>query len=754
MGSRSQLFPLATTLLLACVLFAFGVQPSIAAEETATTLKVEQAGFDGAYKAGRWLPLTVSIHHAERDSLKLQTGVLDADGALMWRETPCSSLNFIGDAASVPVQAGRAGSDIHVRLVDEAGNVVAEQLVRAGRALLNTELFDRDFLIVTVNIERELKVSIENLGLSTIHVAQTTSANLPDVPQALTAVDCLVISPEEKLTEEQASAIQKFVEMGGHVVLSFSDAELFEQSSFQAWSPIQTAGTLQLRELGPLERYARAENRVRFRGRVRGAELQSETGDVLVEALDGPLLITENYGYGRVTVLGVQIGEAPLAGWSDLPLLLATLLSLDPKVSTTKLVNRNPPSSTSSTTELMTQLDLAYSAPKQVLTVSRGTLLIMLLILVAIIGPLDYLLVHRVLKKPHLTWITFPIWAVVVSFAAHAAAPANQSQSPTLREFEIVDLDMSSGVARGHAWMSLSSPTTARYSIEVKPIIIEQFAGDTQSFYTDWFGAPEDAFGGRYRSTGGGFLNPSYTMSTTASASTIQEWPILTAGLKKLESTWLADVSDDLLQADLKSTGIGRLNGELQHQLPGTITDWAIAYDDRLYSPRGDNAEKTAVKQGDVFKITPTTMERTELERYLNRIRKSSGVNRGGKIGEETQYTRTAYDPKNRDLDRIMETVTFHEAAGGPVYTGLANSALIEFDLSQHLTEGMAVLFGRYSQSTVEMTVHSGTTDEENSSVENESTTLIRVLLPVQSITQQRKNLPNFREQKSEKSDS
>jgi hypothetical protein len=60
-------------------------------------------------------------------------------------------------------------------------------------------------------------------------------------------------------------------------------------------------------------------------------------------------------------------------------------------------------------TDLATQFLRTADEFESVERVSTWTVMGLMLLYLFIIGPIDYLVVHRILKRPRWTWVTFPL---------------------------------------------------------------------------------------------------------------------------------------------------------------------------------------------------------------------------------------------------------------------------------------------------------------------------------------------------------
>src|SRR5690606_1358227 len=92
-----------------------------------------------------------------------------------------------------------------------------------------------------------------------------------------------------------------------------------------------------------------------------------------------------------------------------------------------------------------------------------------------------------------------------------------------------------------------------------------------------WIVRPSEGSRGMYRSGGINDAQPMYQFSMTQS--TIENLPLEVWSSGSVESDWKMTSEQDLpVQADLHVTGINRLAGTIQLNLPVEVTDWFLAY--------------------------------------------------------------------------------------------------------------------------------------------------------------------------------
>jgi hypothetical protein len=100
-----------------------------------------------------------------------------------------------------------------------------------------------------------------------------------------------------------------------------------------------------------------------------------------------------------------------------------------------------------------------------------------------------------------------------------------------------------------------------------------------------------------------------------------------------------------------------------------------------------------------------------------------AGMLTRNRVDKDFKGRSQAWNRKNLNVNRIMEIMMFHKAAGGTKYTTLLDRFQNEMDFSDHLTQGRAVLFGNTKESLMKLL--------DSKQVHRQSQTYVRILLPV-----------------------
>jgi hypothetical protein len=350
-----------------------------------------------------------------------------------------------------------------------------------------------------------------------------------------------------------------------------------------------------------------------------------------------------------------------------------------------------------------------------------------------VIGPLDYLLVNQLLRRPRLTWLTFPVLVAIAAVFGVWISRSHNGEQLLASQVNVLDYDASTETLRSRSWVSIYSPETRRYQVSLEPEglfgSLSKRAGDSPQPRMSWFGIPETTFGGMYREGGQSLSAPLYQFS--AKARGIDNLPIPIWGSKLLQAEW-CEQGRVWVEGKLESPRPGQLLGTIRHNFPAPITDWFLAYDTRVFLPR---TEADPLPPNTLWPRNDDKWERVnqrEISGYLTR-RVAKQFQLKGETNNNIDAIRMEqepYDPLAKDnpdpLADIIRMLTFHRQVGGKQYTGLDNYALRDMDLSGRLGLNRAVLYGRLNLSPTALHI------QDHEPRENLRATFIRIVLPVE----------------------
>ena len=726
--ARACRFTVQCALLMAVLVVSGG--PRGACAEATPIIEAVEVGFGGVWRPGAWTPLTVRIAGSPEQpvapaTLVIETVTADADGGRAVRLSGPLIVENSGKTAVVRTvfQSGRLGSDLTVRLRDPQGPLLGSEL-RLRADALNASLAREQRLWLMAGRLAEATLPVPPGVVS----APLPSDALPVDPAGYDAAEVVFVRGDLAPTALQAEALRLWTAAGGHLVVILGQfTPEFTAGPLAGWVPLKVEGTERRPNLARLESFAGSNRRLPARARLRAAQIGGEPGQILAGDADAPLIARSAYGFGRVTAIVIDLDQPPLSNWPGLPELVrrAVQTAEPPAAATTHRTAAG-----AGVSDLATQLARAGDRFPEVRRPKHGTILLVLLVWAVVVGPLDYLLVHRVLRRPALTWLTLPLLVAATAWGLHAATGAAIGTTPQLNRLDVLDIDATTGTVRGRSTVTLYAPQAMQADLALTPTL----AATPSSRPTptsngalpagprfSWTAPPEPGFGGLYRDAVGGLFRPEYTFPPPQDSTHVVGAPLLAGGSRRFEARWLVADSRCFVEANLSARGRGLLSGEVTHQLPGALSDYVIAVGDQVYLPADADAWQPGTSQ------RLANLQRRDLASFLtgsttveNRRRDSAG-------SAGLMFTRSAYDPLSADVGTIVQMLTFHAAAGGRNYTGLTNNARIEDDLSELLQLDRAVLFGRLDVPAVMLTATAGDATFQPVS----HATYVRLVLPI-----------------------
>jgi hypothetical protein len=387
-------------------------------------------------------------------------------------------------------------------------------------------------------------------------------------------------------------------------------------------------------------------------------------------------------------------------------------------------------------TDLASQLHAVQEHFPSIQRSSSWFVMAWILVYTVLIGPIDFVLVHKLLKRPAVTWLTFPLLVgAAVWLTVWHGQRANGGQL-LLNQLDVCDVDERTNSVRATTWLTAYSPENRRYRVTVSANEVGAAAGAANPAvnpFVTWSGIPELGFRGMYRAGGFEVGRAGYRFENSAAA--IADLPIGIWSTKTLTGGWQT-VAPGIVESSLESSVSGQMSGQAVHRLAVPIEDWLVAYGKWVFRPRSDRV-RVLMPHQPWEPANPSQVQRRELQGYLTRAT-TRRVQRADGIGADILTEKTKYDPLSRDPTDLWRMITFHEASGGTDYTGLTNTLLKSYDLSDKLMMDRAVMFGRLDLSTLNVEIDGQRIEPQR------RVAYVRILLPVRAVGELVKELPKF----------
>ncbi len=664
-----------------------------------------RVGIADHFKVGHWTPIRVSVDGLTplKDPHVIATAP-DNDGVPTVATVPLP-LPTMPDAdrvATVYTNVGRIGAPIDVALATGT-RAVESQSLKANGASAESKFVElpatAELVLFMGPASPELTDSYTKRnpanGQPVGQAVRVESVNeLPDKWFGYDAVDLVILTVGDgdlfgrqyaqlATDEKRFDALVQWVELGGRLVVfcggENAQAVFGEDRPMATLLPGKLSELVRLPETGRLEHFANSEAPIAGRGArvaIVVPRLVDVEGNIEVFAgqrpTDLPLVVRSARGLGEIMFVGVDLTKPPLADWPGRAAFLQALLKPyladdDSGGATQKLVTRGYNDLSGA---LRQRLGRSFSGVAPI-TFSLVTVFAIAYLLV--VGPLDYFVVQRWLKRTWAGWFTFPL--IVLLFGGMALALADWrhgSGNRRVNQLELVDIDTISGQARGTVWSAVFSPHADQLNLRLD---VEPFAGGTEKaavLVSSW-PLPGAGIGGTQASgldlaiAGDGYHYAS-------DLSGLDGVPVLTSGTKSFLARWTAPAGL-LVDAELVDDD-GLVAGSIENRMGKSLRNVRLFYNGWGYRLGNvDGGERIDVRE----ELSPRSMKTIVTQDAL-------GSAASGRSEENVFVAERA------SLKEIFNLMMFYEAAGGFGFAQLPNRFQAYCDLSRVPDLGRAVL--------------------------------------------------------------
>ena len=687
-------------------------------------MTIESVGIQNHFKLGHWTDVTVKVTAKGSLNGTLLVSARDGDNVPATYNCP-ETISLSGGESKlfrVRTKIGRATSGIAASIIDADGKVLSRSVKS------NSELFAisplRPLYLAVANSEIQPLIS-EAIKLAFRGVEKDLQPEvlfidsvleLPQNADALMSCE-VVILPTGKLATfdlQKAECIQDWVRGGGQLLLtcgSNAGELLAENKPLAGIAPGKFTSTRSIFKSPALETFSSARDEKLVNASRNSFKVSTfETSAVSHLNEDGSQIILQHpVGFGQVITLTADIDTAPLSEWKYTGRLLSKVLE---RLVDRKTEERGEVSKGTVThigySDMCGQLRAALDQFNAVSLVNFTLVAFLSIVYILLIGPGDFFFLRRFLKRMELTWITFPIIALLFGGIAWAIFGQSKSNEILVNQVEVIDVDQESGQARGKMWAHLYSPNSQLVDLQYPNEPAKDFV-EVSSNLT-WEGLPGNVIGGM---SSQGFLSgggDGYQLKSDIDGNIdINELPIQVASTKSFTAEWSGKFEGQ------KSTGFtansnSNLTGQFTNPFDHSLRDCVIMFGPWVYVLKGRLAPGATVS------ISEMTEKSTDS--YLTRRKLVDG-----------RDINTAWNSESKNIPRIMEILMFYNAAGGQGYTGLSQQFNRRSDLSAHLSLRRAIFVGRTKSAVHHISVNG---EEASDASYDKKWTFFRVVIPVE----------------------
>ena len=718
---------------------------NVAATVSETTQITDvQVGLAGRYKVGFWIPIHLTIDGGKQ-GFRGQVEFRAPDSDDLTTRFVAAATNELQVDPNEQwsgwryVKLGRIRAKLEVVLRASDGGIAGRKMMSELTPAPSTWQW-----VVTIGSDvgaRDAAAFLSREQSERIITNELTSpAEFPDRWFGYEGVSVFVVATSkqkllEELNEVQFAALVRWLRLGGRLVLSAGQRveEIFAPGHrFHIFRPGEFAELDLYWKGSGLENYARAIERLQsddvsplatytdMRGRVICFEGAGGTDDRAIVS-QYPL------GFGSITYLALDLDQPAIASWPARPRLVARLLQSRSDDEELAIGTESMGRVTHVGYEdLSGQLRAALDQFPGVTLVQFSWVAGLLALYILLIGPVDYFVLQR-FGRPHWTWVTFPLTVLLFCAIAYWLSQHWKGERLQVNQVDLVDIDLTEQLVRGTSWFDLYSRDTASLQLGLQPLPSWPVAGDDAAeVLASWQGLPGKGLGGMNTTATVDVLGDEYEIRYPLTAQTeptqhqITDLPIPTSSTKSLMARW-ATTTTLKNSAQLTANHLDLLEGTVTNPLDVKLTrcqvlyaNWAYMLDRAL--PPGDSARLGGKQPLDLqWRLTRRSVIGSE------------------EVGSTWQRGNVS------DMDRILEMMMFHGAAGGQAFTGLSHSYQPYVDLSRHLRNGRAILVGRCEQAATVLNVQetktsdaqSGRRDKSEQNGKDQRWTYYRIVLPV-----------------------
>ena len=498
-------------LVLAGVLVVWhGNAPVAVAQRTGSGIEVEniRVGFDSSlsmkgasnsFKIGTWTPVWVQLRAGNEPFRGLMHLVVaDDDGTPTAFQTPVEVRANQSERFTAYARPGSRDPEITIRLFDEKGRRVAN--VPEAVMMRDPPVASMPDESVILSLGRP--VGLDGIaGLPGFKSGGSANNNpgeeivtaridvqggmIPGRWYGYDAAQVIVIDTSDRevlaaLDNLRGKPLVDWVARGGHVVLAVgSNWQIVRDSVLGPILPAEPTGRERVTSLDALDTFAGSKKSITPPGApavqvTKFEGVEERGGTVLSQTANLPLVIRGPHGFGRVTVIAIDVDQKPFAQWPDRALFWTRALDLRRHRADQTSAGNNFGGGTrfyqSGVSDLSSQLRVALEQFPGVKLIPFGWVAFFIFLYILLIGPGDYFFLKKVLKRMELTWITFPAIVITVSLVAYYAAYLLKGNDLLVNKVDVVDIDQPSGLLRGGTWISLFSPQNRDYGIRAIPL--------------------------------------------------------------------------------------------------------------------------------------------------------------------------------------------------------------------------------------------------------------------------------------------
>ncbi len=423
-----------------------------AAQQNPVTLDV-RAGYDGngQYHVSHWFPVNVVVANDGGD----------LRGTIEWRFPGDSEPSFHYE---VDLPRGARKQVVLPVVTNTSSRLAVLRLLVDGRPLASNNLRlnpieTNEIAVGVLSSDLSLLNSLTSVQLVTSYttvVSRLSSDLLPTNAALLEGLDVLVVHDVDTstLSVGQRSALDGWVRLGGTLLVSGGPDAGRVASGVADLLPVEVGSDL--RANMPVESIAVLAGHADLGSLRQGVTANQITRRPDARAIDkADLLITHDVGAGRVIFAAFDI--AALRAWPGEADLWSHVLTIDDRMQLATSFRGRNENLVRDTLQLA-----ALNLP------SPAILLLLIVIYIAVIGPVNFLILRR-LRRVDLAWVTTPVLVAIFLLLAYGSSFIIRGTRPQISQLAFVQGVEGVPGGQATAFVSIFSPQRRSYTLGFAP---------------------------------------------------------------------------------------------------------------------------------------------------------------------------------------------------------------------------------------------------------------------------------------------
>lgn len=449
-------------------------------------------GFDGTVREASWFPIVCEMRNDGppiSGFIEVSANFAKGQTQIVPIELPSGTTKRI----TIPVFAyGRYASRWDVRLLNERHKVIEEKAGLVATRQIGWETPLLGSLSRTASGAPAIRQIARNQADAQPATARLQQPIFPDNALVLEGMNAFYLNSTiaPTLREPQVNALLGWVHAGGHLIVA---VEQVSDVNALAWLkgilPVAPKDSTSVKDHSQFHTWLRdaeyqkniPESHRRQGGRPKAGvpvgrpfgDLPSDSqfeladlpvinstvkdGKVILQSGGVPLMVTANRGNGRVTALLFSPELEPFKSWKHLTAFWAAMAEVPGELYT--MTDYYPGFGRSADAIFGAMVD-----SRQVHKLPKGWLFLLLIVYLVVIGPFDQWWLKRI-KKPMLTWITFPCYVILFSALIYFIGYKLRAGDSECNELHVVDVlaNADGAMLRGRTYTSIYSPANQSY---------------------------------------------------------------------------------------------------------------------------------------------------------------------------------------------------------------------------------------------------------------------------------------------------